>query len=157
MQISTDLMLDIFFFVLIAVFTAAVVIFIAQTTHKNKPVTITTLLFVPIFSLGLYWVMGHHEARFNSYDQHHNEAFMKKALLDAEEALLLEQPLLRALENNPENAQLWWELGSIYTAAGRLDDAVKTYQDGLKITNEPALKQKLEQIYQELPELAPQK
>lgn len=108
-----------------------------------------TIVLVPLISLSVYHIVGsptHHDVPMS--ERQHLLPFIM-----AESQLLLERPLLTALQEAPENVKLWQQLVEIYIAAGRLTQAASTLRDAYQSTNDSSFQDRLQDILAEMPEL----
>ncbi len=99
----------------------------AASQRRLRLTALTALLFIPLFSFGLYLKLGHPQ----SADMPLQER--RAASLDKADFTTLISRLEEHLRENKDDARGWTILARSYRSVGRFDDTVKAYRQVLKL------------------------
>jgi len=106
--------------------------------HIKKLYLIAFIVIFPLISLGIYLFIGSPDLKDHPW---HARDLSRQPMMEAEQALLRERPLIKQLRKTPKDVTLWHELAIIYIGAGRLGPACQTLLDGFNETRDTTLQE----------------
>ena len=100
--------------------------------HPAKTLAVVLAVLLPLFSVSLYLVIGNTKALLPQENPGLAEGF---GVINSEAKL---QELEKKLEQQPENPDGWFLLASSYSKMGRFADAVRAYEQLVKLVPDAA-------------------
>jgi cytochrome c-type biogenesis protein CcmH len=102
--------------------------FIVASPIKNRWLLFSLILFIPIFSLIVYWQSGRYEARKKYQIIQGDFIKAKKEIETSGTPATLIQQLKAKTQANPKDTQAWYLLGKLYLGSGQPKSALKAFQ-----------------------------
>lgn len=128
-------MLNVWFWVCIALMTLAAMVFIAIPLGLNKKLWVNVLLLsFALLAIGCYWFFGNSQKlqQFWSWQKHESEVQQKVAQVK-DPQILIDQ-LQDHLQQQPQSAEGWFLLGKLYISTQRYEQAEQSLRRAYQLS-----------------------